>query len=150
VYVTSPSTTPSFTPVTDTVCGVFQFAVVNVTLAGETVPSLVSLDVKPIVTSAVGWLVRTIVNVSVPPPSVVVRPLVGSTVIPAVSLSEIWTVTAKMEIPWYCGSLLAALWLIVPACVPSATASSTAVTVTVWATFQSAGVNVRLVGLTLS
>ena len=44
----------SSTPVTVTVCATFQFAVVNVRLAGETVPSVVSLELSPIVTSAVG------------------------------------------------------------------------------------------------
>ena len=37
---------------TVTVWGVFQLAAVNVTMAGDTVPSVVSLDVRPIVTSA--------------------------------------------------------------------------------------------------
>ena len=44
---------------TVTVWGVFQLAAVKVRLAGETVPSVVSLDDKPIVTSAVGWLFST-------------------------------------------------------------------------------------------
>jgi len=84
--------------VTVTICGVFQFAGVNVTLVGETVPSLVSLDVKPIVTSAVGSLSSTIVHVAVPPASVV-SPLIAETVMPATSLSAIWTVTAAITIP---------------------------------------------------
>ena len=72
---------------TVTVCGVFQFAAVNVTLAGLTVPSDGLLELSPIVTSAVGCEFSTIVKVAVPPLSVVVRPKVGLTVMPAVSLS---------------------------------------------------------------
>ena len=41
---------------------------VNVTLTGATVPSVVSLDVSPTVTLAVGCDVSTIVNVAVPYP----------------------------------------------------------------------------------
>jgi len=80
--------------VTVTICGVFQFAGVNVTLVGETVPSLVSSDDRPIVTSAVGWVFRTIVNVAQSPASVVTKPAVGFTVIPAVSLSVLITDTS--------------------------------------------------------
>ena len=36
-----------------------------------TVPSVASLEDRPIVTSAVGWLFSTTVNVAVPPASVV-------------------------------------------------------------------------------
>ena len=49
---------PALAPVTVTVCGVFQLADVNVTLAGDTVPSLVLLDDSPMVTLASGWLDR--------------------------------------------------------------------------------------------
>ena len=73
--------------VTVTVCGPFQSPGVKVRLTGETVPSPVSLEESPMVTSAVGWLLSTTVNVAVPPASVVVRPEVGVTVIPAVSSS---------------------------------------------------------------
>ena len=66
-------------------------AVVKVTLVGATVPSLASLELRPIVTSPVGSLVNLIVNVAVTPASVVTRLEVGATVIPAVSLS--WFVT---------------------------------------------------------
>ena len=72
----------------------FQFAVVKVTLAGLTVPSTVLLELRPIVTSAVGCDVRTTVKVAVPPASVVVRPEVGVTVMPAVSLSVLVTETS--------------------------------------------------------
>ena len=43
----------------------------------------------PIVTSAVGWVLSTTVNVAVPPASVVVSPAVGVTVMPAASLSRV-------------------------------------------------------------
>ena len=67
----------------------------NVTLAGLTAPSVgVELD-RPIVTSPVGSEVNTTVNVSVPPPSSVTRPVVGSTTIPAVSSSLFVTVTSE-------------------------------------------------------
>ena len=59
---------------TVTVCGRFQFALVKVRLAGLTVPSVVSLELRPIVTSAVGCVLSTTVNVAVPPASVVDRP----------------------------------------------------------------------------
>src|SRR5438132_1506093 len=64
-YAMSPSSIASFTPVTVTVLATFQFAGVKITLAGETVPSVVSLELSPIVTGAVGLLLRTIVNVAV-------------------------------------------------------------------------------------
>ena len=46
-------------------------------------PSVVSLDDRPIITSAVGCELSTTVNVAVPPDSVVVRPVVGVTMIVA-------------------------------------------------------------------
>src|SRR2546426_7396139 len=89
-----PSTIGSSTPVTVTVCATFQFAVVNVSDAGATVPSVRSFDDNPTVTFAVGWLVKTTVNVAAPPASVVVNPDVGFTVIPATSLSVFVTDTS--------------------------------------------------------
>ena len=79
----------SFTPVTVTVWGRFQSADVNVRLAGETVPSAVLLLDTGITTSAVGLLPSTIVNVVVPPASVVTRPASGATVMPTTSSSEL-------------------------------------------------------------
>jgi hypothetical protein len=73
----SPSSTRSSTPVTVTVCGTFQSAAVNVRLAAETVPSVVSLEATGMTTSAVGSLVRTTVKLAVPPASVVPRPATG-------------------------------------------------------------------------
>ena len=87
------------------VSGVFQFAPVNFTtpanptLSGLTVPSVGSLELSAMVTSAVGWLVRTIVKVAVPPASVVVRPEVGVTVMPAASLSVLVTATSARVDP---------------------------------------------------
>ena len=77
-----------------TVCATFQFAAVKITLAGLTVPSVTSFEIKPIVTSAVGCEVRTTVKVAVPPASLVVSPDVGVTVMPAVSLSRLVTDTS--------------------------------------------------------
>ena len=84
----------SSTPVTVTVCGVFQLPLVNATDDGPTVPSAVFELLSPIVTLAVGCDVRTTVNVAAPPASVVVRPDVGVTVIPAASLSVLVTDTS--------------------------------------------------------
>ena len=89
----------SSTPVTVTVCGVLQLPVVKVRVAGATVPSVVSLELRPMVTSAVGCEARTTVKVAVPPASVVVRPLVGVTVMPAASLSVVVTLTSAAFSP---------------------------------------------------
>src|SRR5437867_3292076 len=89
-----PSTVGSSTPVTVTGCAVFQFAAVNVTLAGATVPSVRELKGDAYGTFAVGWVFKTTVNVAVPPASVVVSPEVGFTVIPATSLSVFVTDTS--------------------------------------------------------
>ena len=98
----------SLTPVIVTVCVVFQLAAVKVRLDGETVPSAVLLEVSPMVTLAVGWLVRTTVKVAVPPASVVVNPLVGVTVMPAASLSVLVTDTSDGFITLYLLSVLVA------------------------------------------
>ena len=82
------------TPVTVTVCAVFQFALVKVRLAGATAPSVASLELSAMVTSAVGCVVSTTVNVAVPSASVVVRPEVGVTVMPEASLSVLVTATS--------------------------------------------------------
>ena len=82
-----------------TICGESQFADVKTTEEGDTVPSLVSSEVSPIVTFAVGSESRTIVKRAMPPASVVVSPLVGLTVIPAVSSSEFTTVTSSGSKP---------------------------------------------------
>ena len=64
VCATAPSTTKSSTPVTVTVCGEPQFALVNVTLDGLTVPSAVFELVRPTVTFAVVCAVSAIENVT--------------------------------------------------------------------------------------
>ena len=68
--------------------------------AGLTVPSLASLELSAMLTSAVGSVVRTTVNVAVPPASVVVNPAVGVTVMPEASLSVLVTPTSATVIPW--------------------------------------------------
>tara|TARA_B100000700_G_C14861714_1_gene768995 strand:+ start:774 stop:1034 length:261 start_codon:yes stop_codon:yes gene_type:complete len=65
-----------------TVCGVFQLALVNVNVAGETVTSLVSADVAEITTSDVGCAANTTVKVPVVPASETVA-VVPERVIPA-------------------------------------------------------------------
>jgi hypothetical protein len=83
LYSTSPSSTRSSVPVTVTVCGTFQSAAVNVRLEIVTVPSVESLVMTGISTSAVGSLSSTTVKFAVPPASVVPRPANGVTVMPA-------------------------------------------------------------------
>ena len=82
VYGASPSSTSSLTPVTVTVCGVLQFAGVNVRLPGEATPSLRLLEETGIVTLAEGADSSTTVKVALPPASVVVKREVGLTVMP--------------------------------------------------------------------
>ncbi|MFM9964943.1 MAG: hypothetical protein ACKV2Q_27395 [Planctomycetaceae bacterium] len=73
----------SSTPLIVTVCARFQLLGENVRLAGETVPSVVSLDISPITTSAVGTLSSTTEKVAELPPSEVSSPETGLIVIPA-------------------------------------------------------------------
>src|SRR3569623_2585491 len=98
----------SLTMVTLTVCVTFQFSGVNVTLGGDTVPSVRSLDVCVTVTFAGGCVSSTSVNVAVSPNSETSRPLVGSTVKPAVSLSRFVTETSAGSRPLYAGAVLVA------------------------------------------
>ena len=65
----------------------------NVTDEGATVPSAVLLELRPTLTFAVGCAVSTIVNVAVPPASVVL-PLIADTVKPDASLSVFVTLTS--------------------------------------------------------
>ena len=97
-----PSAIESSTPVTVTVWGVFQLALVKVKLDLSTVPSVVLLLVNGMVTSAVGCVFNLTVNAAVPPASVVVKGVVGVMVTPAVSLSVIvtlWLVVVPNAIP---------------------------------------------------
>jgi len=89
-----------------TVCGRFQLAAVNVRPSGETVPSSGSLDARRIVTSAAGGVSRTTLNAAAPPPSVVTRPEIGLTVIPAVSSSVLTTATSTAASAAYFSSPL--------------------------------------------
>ena len=60
---------PAATDVIVTVCVVFAFAGVNVSVAGDTVARAVAEDVQLTVTSALGLLASAKVNVSVCPPA---------------------------------------------------------------------------------
>jgi len=64
----------------------------------EIEPSLVSLDVNPIVTSAVGWLFNLTVKLAWPPASVVTSPF-GVIVNPAVSSSTLVSETSSGSTP---------------------------------------------------
>ena len=100
-YTLSPSAIKSSTPVTVIVLAVNQSDVVKVIDEGETVPSLVFSDDKPIVTGNVGCVFKTMVNVFVcpiPAASVVINE-VGLTEIPFVSLSLFVTVTTLAKSP---------------------------------------------------
>ena len=57
----------------------------DVIIAGLTVPSAVLLLESPMLTFAVGFRLRTTVNVAMSPPSLVFKPLTGLTVMPAES-----------------------------------------------------------------
>jgi hypothetical protein len=70
----------SFIPVTVTIWGVSQLAVVKMTELDETVPSVVSELLSPIVTLAVGWEFNLTVKVTASPFSVVADPLGVETV----------------------------------------------------------------------
>ena len=82
-----PSKILSSIPVTVTVCAVFQLAALKTSEAILTVPSLVSLELMGMVTSAVGSELSRTVKFTLPPASVVVVPEGADTVIPAVSSS---------------------------------------------------------------
>jgi len=75
---------------------------VNTRLVGETLPSVASILLKFIVTSALGMVSNETVNVAVPPFSLVVKPLIGLTVMPAgmnTSLSVFIIVTSSGLMP---------------------------------------------------
>src|SRR5438552_3033669 len=105
---TGPYASHQITPYAVTGFDVFQFAGVRVTWAGAAPPSLLSLDDSPTLTLAYARSLHAALPISVPPPSVVVRPEVGVTVIPAVSLSVFVTTTSTGFIPLYPGSVLVA------------------------------------------
>ena len=89
-----PSCTASSTPVTVTVWATFQLAAVNVRFAADTAPSALLLLETGMTTSASGWLSRCTAKVAVPPASVVTRPAVGVTVMPATSSSVFFADTS--------------------------------------------------------
>ena len=76
---------------TVTVWAMFQFAAENVRLDAETVPSAVLVLATAMFTSAVGSLAKTTSKFAVPPASVVTRPVVGATLMPAASSSVLPT-----------------------------------------------------------
>ena len=95
-----PSMMLSSTPVTVTVCGVFQLAFVKVRVLGESVASPVSLEDTEKTTFDAGWALRTMVKVSVVPVSAtLVDPLVSAMVNPATSLSVVVAVTVWSATP---------------------------------------------------
>src|SRR6186713_2797034 len=91
---TSPSSTASSTPVTVTVCAIFQVVAVKVSEAGDTVASAIFDDASGTVTSSVGCEVSTIVKVADGPAASVTTSGPPETVIPAVSSSVVVTPTA--------------------------------------------------------
>ena len=93
---------------TVTVCATFQLPAVKVSSDVETVPSVRSALVMAMVTSSVGWLLSTTSNVACPPASVVIRPEVGFTTMPAVSSSWLVAETSEGSMPLYAGSVLLA------------------------------------------
>ena len=93
VLATVPSIRKSSTPVTVTVCGTFQFEVVNVSEL-VTVVSVLSDETMSITTSVCGCASRTTVNVSVVPDSATsVEPSVSVTVNSGISSSVVVTIT---------------------------------------------------------
>ena len=91
-----PSTMTSSVAVVVTLCAVFQFKVVKVSVAGANEHCVLVPMVT--VTSVAGWAVSTTVNAPVPPPSVAVASVV-TTVIAPTSLSVIVNVGAVPVTP---------------------------------------------------
>ncbi len=82
-----------------TVFGTRASAGVNVSEAGATVPSVRSELLRPMVTLAAGVDRKATVKVAVPPASVVTRPAVGVTTIPATSSSVLVAETSAASRP---------------------------------------------------
>src|SRR3972149_1495581 len=141
--VCDPSAAASSTAVTVTRCATSQFAVVNVSVVGAVVTCVPAVIVT--VTDAVGWLVRTTSYAAEAPPSVTAT-VVGATDTAATSSSAMLAVTPLTGSLSNRTSELDGACVTRPTCDPSATASSTAVTVTVRGTSQFADVNVSVVG----
>ncbi len=98
-----PSTRSSLAPVTVTVCAVFQFAAVKVSVVVLSVPSVASSPLRVTVTSAVGALSSFTVNVLVAPASVVsklvplVVPVLAIVMPGEANVSE----KAELAVPWF-------------------------------------------------
>src|SRR5262245_56776083 len=84
-YAWSPSIRKSSAPCTLTTCGIDQSAAVNNRLAGAGTPSPAGEPESAIVTGAVGAASRTTLNEALSPASLVTRPAVGVTTMPAAS-----------------------------------------------------------------
>ena len=88
IFSVVPSITLSFTPLTVTVCEVFQLVGVKINCVTLVVVSLVLLEIISITTLVTGCRFSTTSNVSTPPSSSIVK-LVSETVNPTVSSSFI-------------------------------------------------------------
>jgi hypothetical protein len=88
LYMVSPSTCTSSTPVTVTVCAKAQLSAENITDDVEIVPQSFLLLATATVTSEPGLASSTTVNVAIPPDSVVNKPMAGATVTVAVSTEQ--------------------------------------------------------------
>src|SRR6478735_1697618 len=138
---------PSSTPVTVTCWATFQVVAVKESVAGATVPSVtVSLE-RAMLTGPSGWDLRTTVKVAVVPG--VVAQVVGATVMPTLSSSTLTTDTVLVASAAYLASAPEALSDTVYDWLPSATFSSTPVTVTVCGVDQLLAVNVSEAGATV-
>ena len=82
-----------------TVWGRFQLPASNVSVAGEAVPSAGRSLLSAMATSAWGCDVSRTENAALPPASLVTRPAVGETVMPAASLSWLTTSTFAASRP---------------------------------------------------
>ena len=152
VYSWLPSAAASSCPVIVIVCAVFQLVGVNVRLAGETVPSVSSLDETAIETLSEGSLVSATVKVEVPPPSVVL-PDNAETSSPATSSLVQVTEIEGGRLPLYLQLVFTVVG--VDVLIVSETSSLTrllsigAIEI-VCSVDQLAGVNVRVVGVTVT
>src|SRR5437762_13920071 len=110
----SLSSRKSLTPVMVMVWVTFQLAAVKTTLLAEIVPSAVLLECRLIVTFAVGWELRMIWKVAVPPASLVISPPMGTTVMPGASSSALVTDTsaASMLLYWMSALLEGAVMIV--------------------------------------
>jgi len=99
----------SSTPVTVTVCGVFQLLGVKVRLDVDNFPSVLAIPSILMVTGFLGWALSTTVKSLVPPGSVVV-PMVGVTVIPASLMSV--TLRVKSVVTGVAPNTLSCTWTV--------------------------------------